>query len=807
MLQNYLKIAWRNLVKHSTVSYILVLGSAASIAAFLLIARYVATELSYDDFHANADDIYRIRLDDYKQGALTNSSVVSYHAEAPAIKAAFPEVEDFVRLHRANGMISYREASGALISYHEAEAFYADSSLFEVFSFPLLKGAASQVLRRPESVVISETAAQRYFGEHNPIGKIIQLSTEWQGGEYVVEGVFADIPVNSHLHFDFVFSIQNLLKNEQFVNGGWYWTNFYTYLLLKKGTPPEVLESKLSAVIEKNIGKDLKKFGVQEAFVLQPLRSIHLRSHTHSEVEATGNAQTVYALILVALLILGIGWLNYINLATAIGVERALEVGVRKVLGSRKGQLFGQFVAESLLLNLAAGLVGVAIYWTALTGFGPWVQSNIGFLMPQGVGFWATTIGTILLGCALSGLYPAFMLSSFKPLAVLKSGMSRRAGGEFLRKSLVVFQFTIAIALIVATLVIDQQIDFMQRQDLGMNLEQKLAVKAPKVLRTDSFTNDIEFFKNQLAAYQDIEGVTASSEVPGQEIFWTDELQRLHQASADFVLCDMLAVDEDFIPVYEIDLLAGRNFVKDLVFDNDAVILNRSALKSFGFTTPESAIDQEIGKMLPQRIIGVVDDFHQQSLKATNRPIVFQHLPWNSTYLTIALNTRNLQKSISNVQDSYQKAFPGNAFESFFLDNHFQQQYTSDRRVATLFNGFALLAIGLACLGLFGLATFTAEARTKEIGVRKVLGASVASIVALLSKDFLKLVLIAIVIASPIAWYAMNEWLADFAYKIDINWWVFALAGGLAVGIALLTVSFQSVKAALANPVESLRSE
>lgn len=807
MIRNYIKVAWRNLLKYKVISFIMIFGLASSIAAFLLITQYVFSEFSFDEFHTNSGNIYRIRLDDYKHDVLTNSSVISYHAEAPAIKETFPEVENFVRLHRADGMISYRKPTGELVSYHEKKAFYADSSLFNIFSFPLLKGSVNRVLRRPESVVISETMAQKYFGQENPIGKTLRLSTDWQGGDYVVEGIFADIPANSHIHFDFVFSIRNLLKNKQFANGGWYWTNFYTYLLLRPGTSPEALEGRLSGIIEKHIGRQLKKYKIRQAFVLQPLTAIHLYSQTDSEVEANGKIIIVYVLILVGILILAIGWLNYINLSTARGIERAKEVGLRKALGSEKRQLVQQFFVESLGINLLSVLIGFSVFLLAQIIFNDWIRATNGFSMAQKPLFWIVSLTVVCLGFFLSGFYPAFILSSFKPIAILKGYLPKQVGGEAFRKALVVFQFTVSIFLIIATLVINQQLDFMQKQDLGMNIDQKLIIKAPRVLRTNSFTNDIRFFKDRMLAHTGVQQMTTSSEIPGQEIFWTDELQRFHEASADYKLCSMLAIDEDFIPTYKIKLLAGRNFNKDLVLDNDAVIINNSALKAFGFSTAEQALNQEIGNVLPKKIIGVVNDFHQRSLKTSNRPIVFQHIPWNSSFLTIALRSNNIRQSIAMLQKAYQEAFPDNAFEFFFLDDHFQQQYESDERIASLFSWFALIAISIACLGLLGLATFTAKIRTKEIGIRKVLGASVESVVVLLSKDFLKPVGLAMLLASPLAWFAMTRWLQEFAYKTDIKWWTFMVAGGLAIGIALVTVSFQSVKAALMNPVKSLRGE
>lgn len=804
MLHNYIKIAWRNLLKNRSVSLIMIFGLASSIAAFLLITQYVFFELSYDDFHKNADNLYRIRLDDYKNGALTSSSAISYYAEGPAMKEALPEIEDFVRLHRADGMISYKKKTGESVSFHEKKAFYADSSFFEVFSFPLIKGSENAVLRRPESVVISKSMAQKYFGKENPIGKTLQLSTDWQGGDYVVEGVFADIPANSHLHFDFVFSIQNLLKNEQFANGGWYWTNFYTYLLLKPHTLPKSLESRLASVIDTHLGRQLRRYNLKQRFVLQPVSTIHLYSQTASEVEANGKIEIVYLLTIVALLVLAIGWLNYINLATAKGIDRAKEVGIRKALGSEKSQLIKQFLFESFALNLVSMIIAVGLLGLILPFFDYQIPREIYFFMAKQPVFWIVVVGVFGVGFFLSGFYPAFILSRFHPIAILKGRLAKQMSDEIFRKALVVFQFTVSIVLIIASVVINQQVNFMQTQDLGMNIEQKLITKSPKILQSESYTNDIALFKNRVLLNTSIRNVTASSDIPGREIFWTNELQRFHEVTTDFKLCNILAVDEDFIPAYKMKLLAGRNFYQELVLDNNAIIINETALRTFGFSTPKSAINQEIGDVQPRKIVGVIKDFHQQSLKMASRPIVLYHIPWKSAYLTITLQGKDVRKSMAVLKETYQEVFPNNAFEAFFLNDYFQQQYESEERLSTIFSGFSLLAISIACLGLFGLALFSTKNRTKEIGIRKVMGASIGSIIVLLSKDFLKLVIFAIVLASPIAWYLMHKWLQEFAYKVDIAWWVFVLTGLLALAIALLTVSFQSTKAALMNPVKNL---
>lgn len=802
MFKLYLTITWRTLLKHKAISIIMIIGLSLSMAAFMLITRYVFDELSYDNFHQNTDRIYRIRLDDYKNKVLTNSSAISYYAEGPAIKESIPEVEDFVRLHRADGMLSYRKPEGELVSFQEKNGFYADASFFKVFSFPLVKGSANQVLQSPESVVISASMAKKYFGDENPIGKILQLKSDWQGGNYIVSGVFADVPDNSHFHFDFIFAIHNLLKNDQFVNGGWYWTNFYTYLLLKPNAKVSSVENLIANVIEKHLGRLWKRYNVRQTMTLQPIRDIHLHSLNNSEIEPGGKIEILYVLIAVALLVLAIGWLNYINLSTVMGMERGKEVGIRKTLGSAKRQLIGQFLFESFIFNLLALLIGIGLFLIATNVI---TQSDFSILS-QPV-FYLAIIIVFCLGFILSGVYPSFTMSSFKPMLVLKGRLSTNSTGKVFRKGLVIFQFSASIMLIISTIVINQQMKFMQSQDLGMNIDQKLIINTPKILRTGSFNNDVTFFKDRILSNAGVKNVTASSSVPGREIFWTAEYQRFHEAANSFKLCHVVAVDEDFIPGYQIKMLAGRNFVKEMILDDNAVIINESAMKAFGFATPESALNQEIGDALPRKIIGVVKDFHQESLKSNTKPIVFQHIPWNSAYLTLTLQSKDIKNTLFMIEAIYKNAFPNNAFEYFFLDTYFQQQYDSDERLAKLFNWFAGLAIYIACLGLLGLAMFTARSRTKEIGVRKVLGATVSSIVVLLSKDFLKPVLWAVLIASPLAWYATNWWLQSFANRVPVQWWVFIAGGLTAILIAMLTISFHSIKSALMNPVRSLKIE
>ncbi|GAB3524999.1 ABC transporter permease [Emticicia fontis] len=802
MIRIYLTIAWRTLLKHKAISLIMIIGLSLSMAAFMLITRYVLDELSYDDFHVNAERIYRINLNDYKNKVLTTSSALSYYAEAPVIKESIPEVEDFVRVHRADGMINYRKPNGEIVSFQEKNGFYADASFFDVFSFPLLKGSASEVLQSPESVVISASMAKKYFGDENPIGKILQMTSEWQSGNYLVSGVFADAPKNSHFHFDFIFAIDNLLKNGQFVNGGWYWANFHTYLLLKPQANISSVENLMANVIKKHLVGLWQQYNISQTMTLQPIGDIHLNPLKNSEIEPGGKIEVIYVLMVVAALILIIGLLNYTNLSTVMGMERAKEVGIRKTLGSEKRQLVVQFFLESFIFNFLSLLIGIGFFLiTTLTI----AQSDFSILS-QPV-FYLIITGVFCASFILSGLYPALVLSSFKPMSVLKGRLITSVTGQLFRKGLVVFQFSASILLIISTIVINQQIKFMQKQDLGMDINQKLIINAPRILRTGSFTNDMTLFKDRILSNTHIKNVTASSSVPGREIFWTAEFQQFHEAANNFKLCHVVAIDEDFIPAYQMKLLAGRNFTKEMMLDDQAIIINETAMKAFGFLSPESALNQEIGDASPKKIVGVVKDFHQESLKSTTKPIVFQHILWNSTFLSLTLQSKDIKSTLFMIEEIYKNAFPNNAFEYFFLDTYFQQQYESDERLAKLFNWFAGMAIYIACLGLLGLAMFTARSRTKEIGIRKVLGATVGSIVVLLSKDFLKPVFWAMVFASPLAWYIMHWWLQGFAYRVTVEWWVFVIGGASAALIAIITISFHSIKSALMNPVRSLKIE
>ncbi|HEX6226691.1 MAG TPA: ABC transporter permease [Chryseolinea sp.] len=808
MFKNYLVIAYRNLLRHKVFSFITVTGLSVGITASLLLLQYVAYERSYDEFHHNGRNIYRIRHDTYKKGILENRSAISYYGAAPAIQQSFPQVSAFVRLHRADGMYSFYNAAGETISHYETNAFYADSTFFDIFSFPLISGDKKKILRAPNSLMISATAAKKYFGNTDPVGKTISLVTEWEGGDYTVEGIFKDIPENSHLQFDFIFSIQTLLVNNQFKHGAWYWTNFYTYLLLIPGADPAALEQKLASVIDTHLGNHLQKTNSAEILHLQPLHDIHLYSNLSGEISVNGDHTLVSFLLFISFLIVGIAWLNYINLSTAKAMERGREVGMRKIMGSTKVQLIQQFLFESSILTLISVVIGSALFVITLPYFNDFTGKESLYAIGQS-GLLPMASGVIILGSFLSGLYPAFILSSYHPLETIKGKFIRNIGSALFRKAMIVFQFGAAILLIIATLTVAKQLEFMRGHDLGLNIDHKVILRGPRLIKDKSYLNTMDNFKNALKDYSGVTSVSASSEVPGREIFWTNEFRMAKESENVRRVTSILAVDEDFISTYDITIIAGRNFMKDHVTDfGGAVIINESALYLLGFKDPETVIDQElILADQSKKVIGVIKDFHQVSLKQAKQPTILQYIPWSQDYLTVSLNTPDLKGMMANLDKVYHELFPENAFEYFFLDDLFNQQYESEERAWKLFILFSGLAIMIGCMGLFGLSSFTTLQRTKEVAIRKVLGASVVNITMLLSKDFMRLIGIAFALAIPVAWYLIHQWLLTFAHRIMVPWGAFILGGTLTAAIAVLTVSFQTVKAATQDPVKSIKMD
>jgi putative ABC transport system permease protein len=805
MLKNYFTIAWRNLVRNKAFSAINILGLSIGIAACVLILQYVTFELSYDNFHAKGDRIYRVRQDRYDKGKLSTQWAGGAQAAGNSFKAAFGEVEDYVKVLKRRALIAdYGEKSLKV-----ERVFVASESFFKIFSYPLLAGNATTVLAEPNTVVLSESVARRLFGSANPMGKTIKLNQE---KAVKVAGVYQDMPANSHLHADLLIPhltfIQEVGKDNN-PDNAWLWDGALSYLLLRPDANPRALEAKFVPYIRKTIGEELKKYDSDAVYTLQPLRDIHLYSHFMEEAEPNGDGNTVYLLLGIAAFIVVIAWVNYINLATARAVNRAKEVGVRKAVGSLRGQLIRQFMTESVLLNALAVALALLLVVTAVPAFNRLSGQQLSLTLLGSGHFWWPLIGLFVVGAFLSGLYPAFVLSGFKPVSVLKGKVSTSRQGIALRKSLVVFQFAASLFLLVGTLAVFHQIRFMRSQRLGINIDQTLVVNPP-IIKTDStFQRRMVAFKEELLRQPSIRSIAASSVVPGQASDWNAGAIRLKGADpSKGTQYRVIGVDYDFLKTFDLKVIAGRDFSKEYGLEKKALIFNRMAAKQLGFSDPNEAIGKEIdfwGEIFT--LVGVVDNFHQQSLRDAYEPLILRLIPDVRGFFAVKLATPQVNAAIANVRAEWSRFFPGNPFEYSFLDERFDAQYRADQRFGQVFGLFTSLAILVACLGLFGLASFTTAQRTKEIGIRKVLGATVGEILQLLYREFAVLVLLAFVIAVPLAWYAITRWREGYAFRADLSGWLFVVPLVVVLGIALLTVSFQSIRAATMNPVKSLRSE
>ena len=795
MLTNYLKIAFRNLWKNRVYSGINVFGLAVGLATCLLLTLYVADELSYDRYHERADRIYRVVQHANWEGNTLNLAPTSAPF-APTLKQNYPEIEQAVRILGEGGStLRYGETK-----LEADDMVFADANVFTVFSYPFLYGDPTTALSKPQAIVLTRQLATRLFG--NPaaaVGKTVLLENDFPN---VVTGVIENVPTNSQLRFSGIRSLPTGFT------GGWQSFNLYTYLLLKEGTNSDKLAAKFPAFFDRYLKPEMGNITYQ--MELQPLTAIHLQSHLDYENGENGNSQTVAVFSVIAGLILLLAGINYMNLSTARSAMRIREVGVRKVVGSGRGQLAGLFLTETLLLTGVATALGVGLTYVALPYFAELVNKPLDVWR---FGAWYTGLavaGFALVTALLSGSYPALFLSGAHTVVALRGQLGTQSATIVFRKSLVTFQFVITIALLAASGIIYQQLQFALHKELGFNKDQVLTLH----LNNEQTRTHIPAIKAQLRQSPLIEDVASAgnpigvNSLGGGGYFFEID----GKMSESTKMTKNIMVDGDFLKTMEIKLTQGRNFSDNSPADRQtAILVNETLVKDLGW---QNAVGKRVrffgdNGLSEGRVVGVVKDFHIYSLQHKIEPLVLRMppSPTDQDNLYIKIRPDKAADALALIKKTYQQFEPGGLFDYQFLSQNFARQYDSVEKQGQLLLIFSGLAIFIACLGLFGLAAFTAEQRTKEIGVRKVLGASVGSIVTLLSKDFLKLVLIAIVIASPVAWYAMHRWLQDFAYKIDIAWWVFALAGLLAVGIALLTVSFQSIRAALMNPVKSLRSE
>jgi putative ABC transport system permease protein len=807
MFKNYIKIALRNLWKSKGFSAINIIGLAIGLATCLLIMLFVLDELSYDRYNKKADRIYRVD-GDIKFGGNRYILAVAPDPMGATLKKDYPQVEQYVRFRSRGGLIFKKGNENV----QEDKVVYADETLFDVFTLPMVDGDPQTALQSPNSLVITETTARKYFNTTQAVGRTILVNNR---DNYKVTGVIKDIPTQSHFNFDFFVSMSTLEESRR---NNWVSNNFNTYVVLKEGSDPKKLEAQFDALIDKYVGpavkqimsidmEEFKKGGNYEKQYLTPLTSIHLHSDKTGELGPNSSIQYVYIFSAIAFFILLIACVNFMNLSTARSANRAREVGVRKVLGSLKANLVKQFLTESILISCFALILALALAFVMLPTFNHLAAKEIKLDLLSNPLLLPILLLMVLITGLLAGSYPAFYLSSFKPIQVIKGKLAAGFKTSWLRSGLVVFQFAISIILIIATIVIYKQLNFIQSRKTGFNRAQVLVLHNTAPLGSKTKT-----FREEVVKIAGVTNATMTGYLPTNG--WRNDNPVFADPTLDqkrAVSMQTWDVDEQYIPTLGMELVTGRNFSKEFLTDSSAIIINEAAAKMYGFTEPIGKnlyFLRDIGNknVSVLHVIGIIKDFNFSSFRRQVTPLALVYGE-NAGNTAIRLSSTNMPRLVTQIERLYKELAPGQPFDYTFMDEDFNNLYRTEQRMGVIAISFSSLAILIACLGLFGLAAYAAEQRTKEIGIRKVLGATVSNITAMLSKDFLKLVTVAAVIAFPLAWWVMHSWLQDFAYRTNISWWVFIMAGVVAALIAVFTVSFQTIRAALMNPVKSLRNE
>jgi putative ABC transport system permease protein len=810
MFKNFLKVALRHLWKNKVFSSINIAGLSVGLAVCLLIVLYVKDELSYDKYNAQSENIYRVDADISFNGTQFTSAV-SPAPLVPTLMKDYPQIIQFARTRNFGDILVKKDNQN--IQNHNA--VFADSTFFQVFSIPMIEGNRLTALNEPNSIVIDETTARKYFNTTHVLGKTLYVDNSVN---CKITGVIRDIPPQSHFHFSFIRPLHDTYHDDQ---GDWLSNNYASYVLVRPGVTKAALQNAVDATINNYLvkqldqllhvnAKDLKNSANHFIYPVMPLTDIHLYSNKSYEFEANGNITYVYIFFIIAIFILLIACVNFMNLSTARSANRAKEVGIRKVAGSLRSHLITQFLTESILTSFLSLLLAVGIATLLMPLFNQLAGKQMSVLTLFSTWLLPVLILLVIVVGCIAGSYPAFYLSSFQPVQVLKGSIAKGFKSSWLRSGLVVFQFFISISLIIGTIVIYNQLTYIRSREIGYNRDQVLVIN-----NTYALDKKIKSFRQDLLKISGVQGATIAGSLPtetgySQNGWFKDPTLDAKQVN---IMTDFYA-DQNYVPTLGMQMIAGRNFSIDFPTDSSAVIINETAAKLLGFKNPlNETLYRPSGyassggfSSRPFHIIGVVKDFNFNSMHDKVGPLIIE-LSENYGRIAMRINTQNIPALISEVEKKWNRMSPEQLFSYSFLDADFNKIYNAEQRTGKLFITFAIFAIFIACLGLFGLVTYAAEQRIKEIGVRKVLGASVGEIVAMISKDFIKLVLIAFVIAFPVAWWMMNKWLQSFAYRINISWWVFALAGVLTIAIALITVSFQAIKAAIANPVKSLRTE
>jgi putative ABC transport system permease protein len=820
MFRSYFTIAYRNLIKNRIYTLVNIFGLAIGLAACFFIFQYVHFESAYDGFNKNLANIYRVNIS--FGGSFSNLSPMStnHPAVGPAMKKEFPEVVDYARVVNpvifvAASNISYTNTKGNAIIFNPGKLYFADASFLTMFSFSFVSGDPSTALVGARTTVISEKLAQTYFGKEDPMGKTLLLN---QNLPLKVTGVFKDVPENSHIKFDMLISFSTLGSDRV---DSWTWPEFYNYVMLVPGTDPKKVEARFPAFINTHLGKIMKDYNFVTYFHLQPLADIHLRSEGIKGPEDNGSDKEVYFLTVIGIFILVIAWINYINLSTAKSMERAKEVGLRKVVGALRWQLIGQFIMESVLINLLALILAAAIVYICFPYFGAFIGKDISAgSASSGLwhasGFWLSLVTIFLTGALLVGAYPAFILSAYKPVLVLKGRFFQSGKGILLRKVLVSFQFVLSLLLIAGTVTVYRQLSFMRNQSLGYNKDEVLVVKVPPHYDS-TYEYKLRSFQAQVMRQPSVADFALSTEIPGKTVVDRNTIRKATDDQTHNFVTNVMQVDDHFISTYQMKLAAGRNFTfhdtsSDYQHDKTKVIVNEEVVKALGFKNNEAALHQYVSLMVigdnHAEIIGVLSNYHQRSLRQGYDPMIYLYpTRTNWSYFSIHVHAGQISDGMSAIEDSYKSIFSGSPFEYFFLNEFFDRQYQSDQRFGKVFSLFTILTIIVACLGLLGLSSFVVRLRVREIGIRKVLGASVYSILALFSKDFVVLVGIASAIALPITYFLVHLWLSNYAFHIPVDGFLFIAPPLLLLVISLVTIGLQSLKTALANPVKSIRSE
>jgi len=800
MIKNYFKTAWRNLWRNKIFSAINIFGLSIGLACCILMFLFIQHELSYDKFNVNAKNIYRIfsipvDSKDKKELAVTPAPW------APLMKKDYPEIKEYVRLLRDEKMVIGQPGEQ---HFYEKDIFYADSTFFNVFSVELERGDVKKALERPNSIILTKESAQKYFGDADPIGKTLEINSFVGSVDVEVTAIAKKVPASSHFQFSSLISVQTLGDMSNF----WAYHMFQSYILLNEKTSPKEIEKKFIDFNNKYIANNPQADGKQDIF-LQPLTDIHLHSNMTGEVGVNSDIAYVYVFAGVAIFILLIACFNFTNLSTARSLSRAKEVGLRKVVGAERSQLVKQFLGEAGFFAMISLAIALAIAYLVLPVFNQLSERELSLNLNRNLSLVVMLFLLVLFVGLSAGIYPAVILSSFKPVEVLKGKLFKTTKKISFGRVLVTLQFVVSIVLIAATILVNQQLKFLQNKKLGFDKDNLVVLTLPKNLDTAR----LETFKTSLINNPGIRAVAASQSIPGPII----PVNQVNDGNADLskaLSMQMLFTDVDFVRTMNMKIIAGRDFSKDHPTDRtEGFILNEEAVKKSGWSSPADAIGKTFQWVIPNavlksgKVIGVVQDFNITPLKTAVQPLVMHIQPIRFQYLYIRFDQSKAENVISTIEKTFNQFYANQSFEYSFLDDTLAMMYKNERKLGTIFSYFSSLAILIACMGVLGLSLYSIRQRIKEIGIRKVIGASVTSITGLLIKEFIQPVLIATLIAVPIVWYGMNKWLEDFAYRITISWWIFAVAGALALIIAIFTVSLQAIKAAMANPVKSLRTE